>query len=73
MAGNVDTYAKEHVRRELRHVPRVMDTRWKKTLTGFLFHQVNPDNKHRAFQVDVENDELDCYDEVKDFIFEPPE
>ena len=66
----MDTRAKEILRRDLQPVPHVLDDSYAIFLKNFLYREVDPSTKRKQFQADIEIEELDCYDEVRDFIFE---
>ena len=69
--GNLETRSQEILRRELRYVPHILDDRYPRFLTNFLYREVDPSTKRKQFQADITIDELDCYDEVQDFLFAP--
>ena len=69
--GNLETRSQEILRRELRYVPHILDDRYPRFLTNFLYREVDPSTKRKQFQADITIDELDCYDEVQDFLFMP--
>ena len=66
---HLDVKAKEYLRREIVGVPKILDLGYPKFLTNFLFAQVGPRAHFKDFRVDMEYTDLDCFDEVEDFIF----
>lgn len=67
--GGVEIKQKEHLKRELRIVPKLWDDSYPDFIRKFLFQQVDPRSKFKDFRVDMDYTDLDCYDEVEDFIF----
>ena len=67
-SGNVETKQKEHLR-HLIDVPPILDHTYPVFIKDFLYRQLDPASKFRQFVVDMEYDDLDCFDEVEQFIF----
>jgi len=51
-------------------VPTILDDTYPVFIKDFLYHLVDPAANFRQFQVDMEYEDLDCYDEVSEFLFE---
>jgi hypothetical protein len=50
-------------------VPAILDPTYPLFIKNFFYHQLDPSAKFRQFEVDMDYDDLDCYDEVSDFLF----